>query len=533
MELTKEAYQALEDIVGPENITQDEAIRDTYNQVWMNKLVFDSKFSNRPAAIVLPGSTKEVQSIIRVCNRYKIPFKPFSSGFEIVSTAVVSESTITLDLKRMNKILEIDTKNMYAIVEPYVTIYRLQMELAKHGLFLGPIAAGPTGGVIASSCCHFGSTNTQVFTGGLGRNVLGCEWVLPTGEIFRMGSAEAGNDWFSADGPGFGLRGILRGHSGANGGHGVITKVSHKLYPWYGPSEWELAGPVPAVKQLPKVLDGFKFFIFNFPNADVLCDAVREVGQACIAYSVIQFLPSIKSAGNDECFEIIQEMMANAPPDMPDYGDTALVVAIGATGEREMAYREKCLLAICEKLGATLPPELNEPEYLAWKFANIMWGFGNVREAFRPCSDFFISPCTDVSEDAVKVQRKIAVESLMPYVLDGSVMFTPSPPSFHLPFENYSVGTHAENLTLFDPWDEESLAAARKIMAEAYDAKGKFKSLGVPCLGGGLQIEPETHVVQNWGPEYDNYDVWLRKIKEALDPNCLGDWSGYLPPIFP
>jgi glycolate oxidase len=283
MELTREAYQALEDTVGSENITQDPAIRDTYNQIWMNKLIFDSKFSNRPAAIVLPGSTKEVQSIIRVCNRYKIPFKPFSSGFEIVSTAVVSEDTITLDLKRMDKILEIDTKNMYAVVEPYVTIHRLQMELAKHGLYLGPIAGGPSGGVIAHSCCHFGSTNTQVFTGGLGRNVLGCEWILPTGEIFRMGSAEAGNGWFSADGPGFGLRGILRGHSGANCGHGVITKVSQKLYPWYGPSEWELAGPVPAVKQLPKVPDGFELFILNFRSADVLYDAMREIAQASIA----------------------------------------------------------------------------------------------------------------------------------------------------------------------------------------------------------------------------------------------------------
>lgn len=533
MELIREAYQALEDIVGSENITQDPAIRDTYNQIWMNKLIFDSKFSNRPAAIVLPGSRKEVQSIIRVCNRYKIPFKPFSSGFEIISTAVVNEGTITLDLKRMDKILEIDTKNMYAVVEPYVTIYRLQMELAKHGLFLGPIAGGPSGGVIAHSACHFGSTNTQVFTGGLGRNVLGCEWILPTGEMFRMGSAEAGKEWFSADGPGFGLRGILRGHSGANGGHGVITKVSQKLYPWYGPSEWELVGPIPAVKQLPKMPDGFKLFIINFSSADVLCDAMREIAQASIAYSLIQFLPCSKTASNDELFAEIQEMLANAPPDMPDYADTAVVVAIGATGEREMAYREKCLLTICEKFGGTLPAELNEPEYLAWKFSNIMWAFGNLKDAFSPCSDFFISPCTDVSEDAVKIQRKIAVEALMPYVLDGSVMLSPSPASFHLPFENYSVGTHAENLTLYDPWDEESLAAVRKIMWESYDPKGKFRSLGVPCLGGGLQVEPETHVVQNWGPEYDNYDVWLRKIKDALDPNCLGDWSGYLPPVFP
>ena len=533
MDLTKEAYQALEDIVGPEYISQDPAIRDTYNQVWGNKLVFDSKFSNRPAAIVLPGSTEEVQAIVRACNRYKISFKPFSSGFEIVSTALVSENSVILDLKRMDKIVEIDTKNMHAVVEPYVSVFRLQLELAKHGLFLGPISAGPEAGVIASSCCHFGSGNTQVFTGGLGRNVLGCEWVLPTGEVFRMGSAEAGSGWFSADGPGFGLRGILRGHSGANGGHGVITKASHKLYPWYGPSEWELVGSPPGMKQLEKVLDGFKFFIFNFPSPDVLYDAVREVGQAGIAYSIMQFLPTIKSESNDEFFAIVQELLANAPPDMPNYIDTALMVVIGGASGREMAYREKCLFTICEQLGGATVPHLNEPGPLAWEFGMIMWGFGLVRETFRPCSEFFITPCTDASEDMIKLQRKAAVDSIMPHILEGELMFTPSPVAFHVPHENYSTGSHIENITQYDPYDEESVTGMRSLIKETFDPKGKFKSFGVPCLGGGLQIESESHVVQNWGPVYDNYDGWLRKIKEALDPNNLGDWSAYVPPVFP
>jgi glycolate oxidase len=533
MELLKEAYQALEDIVGPENISQDPAIRDTYNQVWGNKLVFDTKFSNRPAAVVLPENTKEVQAVIRVCNRYKISFKPFSSGFEIVSTALVSENSISLDLKRMDKILEIDTKNMHAIVEPYVPIYRLQLALAKHGLFLGPISAGPSAGAIASSCCHFGSGNTQVFTGGLGRNVLGCEWVLPTGEVFRMGSAEAGSGWFSADGPGFGLRGILRGHSGANGGHGVITKVCHKLYSWYGPSEWELVGSPPAVKQLDKVLDGFKFFIVNFPRPELVSDAIRDIGQTGIAFSIMQNLPSIKAAGNDEVFAIIQELMTNAPPDMPNDLDTAIMVVIGATGEREMAYREKCLFTVCERLGGKLAPHLNDPDDLAWKFSFIIWGFKAIKDAFSPCSEFFISPCTDASEDMIKLQRKAAVETIMPYVMDGSVLLTPTPPAFHLPFENYSVGSHIENLYQYDPYDEESVKGVRKLIEETFDPKGKFKSFGVPCLGGGLQVESESHVVQNWGPVYDNYDVWLRKIKDALDPNNLGDWSAYVPPVFP
>jgi hypothetical protein len=42
-----------------------------------------------------------------------------------------------------------------------------------------------------------------------------------------------------------------------------------------------------------------------------------------------------------------------------------------------------------------------------------------------------------------------------------------------------------------------------------------------------------THVHQNWGHLYDNYDFWLRKIKKMLDPNTVGDWTAYIPPDYP
>ncbi len=57
--------------------------------------------------------------------------------------------------------------------------------------------------------------------------------------------------------------------------------------------------------------------------------------------------------------------------------------------------------------------------------------------------------------------------------------------------------------------------------------------MAFPCLGGGLSIEPVTHLVQNWGPTYDNYHVWMAKIKAMLDPNTVCDWSAYVPPVFP
>src|SRR4030043_366193 len=91
MELTDLEYRALEDVVGSEYISRELAIRDTYNQVWGNKLVFGEKWSPRPAAVLLPGNTEEIQAIVRVCNRDGIQFKPFSSGFEITAIGLASE----------------------------------------------------------------------------------------------------------------------------------------------------------------------------------------------------------------------------------------------------------------------------------------------------------------------------------------------------------------------------------------------------------------------------------------------------------
>ena len=282
MKLTKEAYQALEDIVGPEYITQEPVILDTYNQVIGNKFFFGQKQSTRPAAVLLPATTEEIAATVKVCNRYGILFKAFSSGFLYMSLSLLNEQGILFDLKRMNHILEIDTKNMRAVVEPYVSVYKLQLEAAKYGLYTGRIGVGYSAGVIAAECCHHGCQHTMVFTSGYGRNVLGCEWVLPTGEVLRLGTGESGKGWFSADGPGFSLRGILRGRTGANGGHGIITKASVKLYPWYGPHEWAQAkqeGEPLSRGQLDRVPDGYKVLIPTFANMENQLEAAGELCQ--------------------------------------------------------------------------------------------------------------------------------------------------------------------------------------------------------------------------------------------------------------
>ena len=72
MTLPKEVYRALEDIVGPGNVTEEPAILDSYAYQLNAELITSdrSRFLTRPAAVILPGSTEEVQAIVRTCNKY-------------------------------------------------------------------------------------------------------------------------------------------------------------------------------------------------------------------------------------------------------------------------------------------------------------------------------------------------------------------------------------------------------------------------------------------------------------------------------
>ena len=106
MGIQREAYQALESIVGPEYISDDPVICSSYvNGGELSYTLFE-KCVTAPGCVVLPANTKEVQKIVKVCNRYRIPFVPTSSFWGVESGAK-SKEFVTIDLKRMNR-LEID-----------------------------------------------------------------------------------------------------------------------------------------------------------------------------------------------------------------------------------------------------------------------------------------------------------------------------------------------------------------------------------------------------------------------------------------
>jgi glycolate oxidase len=229
--LSAVARQALEQIVGARWVTTDPALLTAH--AWntgVGKVPGSEKVGPVwPLAAVLPATTEEVAAIVKCCLRHGLNFRPHSTGYGSMSN-VKDPHSIVLDLRRMTT-LEIDPAHRMAIVGPYVTAGMLQAVALKHGLTCHIVGAGPAHSPLASATSLIGVGITSQGTSMNQRNLLAWEWVTPQGEIVRGGAAGAGAGWFTGEGPGPGVRGMVRGFVGGSGGLGVFTKMGYKLYP--------------------------------------------------------------------------------------------------------------------------------------------------------------------------------------------------------------------------------------------------------------------------------------------------------------
>jgi hypothetical protein len=118
---------------------------------------------------------------------------------------------------------EINATDRYAVIEPAVRHVQLKPEVLKRGLNYPTASVGPSCSVLANFVAS-GDHHVQHSFSRVSRYLLGVEWVLPTGEILRVGSLGSDAGWFCADGPGPSLRGLVRGWGGWAGGLGIIPK---------------------------------------------------------------------------------------------------------------------------------------------------------------------------------------------------------------------------------------------------------------------------------------------------------------------
>ena len=191
------AIAGFEAAVGKEWVFTSQEDTDLYRDAY-------SPFFGEPeeklvSAAVAPDSAEQVQAVMRIANQHKIPVYPISTGKNLGygGSAPVLSGSVVLDLKRMNRILEVDEKNAYALVEPGVSYFDLYRYIQDKGLKVWIDCPDPGWGSVIGNALDRGGG----YTNALYRNHFdahcGMEVVLPDGELLRtgMGALPGAQTW--------------------------------------------------------------------------------------------------------------------------------------------------------------------------------------------------------------------------------------------------------------------------------------------------------------------------------------------------
>jgi glycolate oxidase len=268
-----------------------------------------TNFRVLPLAVLLPSDTQQVQQIVRICHRERVPFVARGSGTGLSGGALPVKNGVVISLARMNRILEVDLQNARMVVEPGVINLDVTGRVQTHQFFYAPDPSSQSvcsiGGNVAENsggahCLKYGFTTTHV---------LGLEVVLPDGSIVHFGGK-------TLDTPGYDLAGVFVGSEGTLG---IATKVTLRIV---------------------KRPECVRTLLAAFPGTNDAGAAVSDIIAAGMLPAAIEMMDNLA----------IQAAEAAVRANYPDCGALLLVELDGPTAEVE-SLMEK-VNAICRKNGA-------------------------------------------------------------------------------------------------------------------------------------------------------------------------------------
>lgn len=296
--------EQLRSIVGDANVMTDEATRVNYGHDETEDLSFP------PEVVVKPHTAEEVSGILKLCHGARIPVTPIGARTGLSGGALSLHGGVGLSMERFNCIIDIDTKNLQATVEPGVITQVFQEAVIEHGLYYPPDPASRgscfIGGNIAEN-----SGGPRALKYGVTKDfVLNLEIVLPTGEILWTGANVLKNS------TGYNLTQLMVGSEGTLA---VVTKAVLRLIPY------------PKKNML---------MLVPFSSAEKACEMVSAVFRAGITPSALEFM---ERDAIDWTLRFVDEVRI----DVKDHHQAHLLIEVDGDNE-------DVLYADCEKINALM-----------------------------------------------------------------------------------------------------------------------------------------------------------------------------------
>ena len=210
------------------NIVGEDRVSNSQEELFIYSRDPGAQHPRKVDYVVMPKTVEEVQKVIILANKEKIPITPLGAGFTLSALVVPNKGGIVLDMKGMDKIIEVNEKNRYAVVEAGVSQAALKTYLEKNYPHLqhSTPEAPPTVTIVGNALIQ-GHGHISPRYGVNSDMINGMEVVLPTGEVCKIGSCSVSPYWFTR-GPLPDLSGLFIGWFGTTG---VVTKLSIRLYP--------------------------------------------------------------------------------------------------------------------------------------------------------------------------------------------------------------------------------------------------------------------------------------------------------------
>jgi FAD/FMN-containing dehydrogenase len=304
-----------------------------------------------PTCVVFPDKTSDIQAIVRVANAYHVPVIPRSSPVGFHGAGIPIEGGIVVDLRRMNRIFEINNRNRYAIIEPGVTFYKLNEALKSRGFRLAkPFLDPPTSSVVSNYMERNPVATAPDFTYGT-EHVISYTLVSPTGETFTVGHPPLENTPASApDGPGLNFYRIFQG---AQGTLGIVTSMIIRVLPmpkrqklFFFPSP-SLPRAVEIIRRVQKYELGLECFAMNRFNLSVLASRCTKIQTESLEKGTYVGPRGVVAWG-DKQLQQFNDLRMTLPP----WTGVICLSAVGPIPEEKIAYQTRDLTEIAGQIGA-------------------------------------------------------------------------------------------------------------------------------------------------------------------------------------